>query len=90
MRMILAYIVVLGVLAVAGFLVVKKLLPRLGVAGPAGKRISVIETAYLAPRKAVLLLRVGSRKILVASTREGLAMLADVTDAIDEQTEVGD
>ncbi len=79
----LAYMLVIVVLGVGAIVVVRKVLPRIGVAMPSGKRISTIETAHLGPRKTVHLLQVGTRKILVGGTREGLSMLADVTDAFD-------
>ena len=79
----LAYMLVIVVLGVGAIVVVRKVLPRIGAAMPSGKRISTIETAHLGPRKTVHLLQVGTRKILVGGTREGLSMLADVTDAFD-------
>ena len=69
-------ILVIGVLAI---LVIKKLLPRL--AKSSGKRISVLETAHLGPNKHIHLLQVGLRKVLVASSRDGVVKLGDVTDA---------
>jgi len=59
--------------------VLKKLLPRIRCAPH--KRISVLETAYLGSRKAVHLLQVGSVKLLVASSPEGVVRLDDVTRA---------
>jgi len=83
----LAYMLVIVVLGAAAIVVVKKVLPRIG-AGPTGaKQISVVETLYLAPRKTVVLLQVGSRKILVAHSRDRLSVLADVTDAFEHAGE---
>jgi len=77
-HMLAAALVVLAIGFVA-FFVVRKLLPRIGRAS--GRRISVLETAYLGPRKAVHLLQVGSLKLLVASSPDGVVRLDDVTDA---------
>jgi len=69
-------ILVLGGLAI---FLVKRVLPK--IARTTGRRISVLETAYLGPRRAVHLLQVGSRKLLVASSPEGVRKLDDVTGA---------
>jgi hypothetical protein len=39
-----------------------------------------VETIYLEPRKALHLVRVGGQKFLLAASREGLSVLAEVTD----------
>jgi len=78
LHMLAAVLIVLAVGFLA-FFVVRKLLPRISRAS--GKRISVLETAYLGPRKAVHLLQVGSRKLLVASSPDGVVKLDDVTGA---------
>ncbi len=75
----LAATVVILVLGILAFVVVKRLLPKIG--RTAGKRISVLETVYLQPKKALHLIQVGSRKLLIASSPEGLVRLDDVTDA---------
>ena len=80
LRQMLAAIVVITILGILAYIVVKKLLPKIGRA--TGKRISVLETVYLQPKKALHLIQVGSRKLLVASSPEGLVRLDDVTDAI--------
>lgn len=77
-QMLAATLVVLFV-GVVAILVIKKLLPRL--AKSSGRRISVLETAYLGPHKSVHLLQVGARKVLVGSSRDGVVELGDVTDA---------
>ena len=81
-QMLSAALVVLLVGALALF-VVKKLLPRIRYASH--KRISVLETAYLGSRKAVHLLQVGSVKLLVASSPEGVVRLDDVTRAFSSE-----
>jgi len=55
------------------------------ITNPPGKRIKVVETAYLGPRKAVHLLRIGDRWILVGSTNENITKLAELTS--DEVTQ---
>jgi len=77
-QMLAAALVVLLIGMMAIF-VVKKLLPRIRYASH--RRISVLETAYLGSRKAVHLLQVGSVKLLVASSPEGVVRLDDVTRA---------
>lgn len=71
----------LVILALGGLALfaMKKILPKISRA--TGKRISVLETAYLGPRKAVHLIQVGARKLLVASSPEGVVMLDDMTGA---------
>ena len=81
-QMLAATLVVLVVGGLALF-VVKKLLPRIRYASH--KRISVLETAYLGSRKAVHLLQVGSVKLLVASSPEGVVRLDDVTRAFSSE-----
>jgi flagellar biogenesis protein FliO len=60
----------------------RKLLPK--IANLPGKKIQVIETVHLGPRKAVHLLRVGSRHILIGSTAESISKLADINDGLFE------
>ena len=62
-----------GVVAV----VAKKVLPR--IQAPGGKKVRVLETTYLGPRKTVHLLAVGGKQYLVASTRDRVSLLADVS-----------
>jgi len=86
----LAYsLVVLGLGAVL-VLLIKKVLPKIGVAIPGGKRISVIETAHLGSKKTMYLVRVGGRDLLLGTSRDGIAMLADVTQALDESPRTQD
>ncbi len=71
-----AIVVVLGVLT---YVVIKKFVP--GLRRPPEGGISIIASTYLGPKKTAHVLRVGSRKILVACWRDGVAPLGDVTDA---------
>ena len=54
-----------------------------------GRRIHVAEITHLGPRKALYLVDVGRRKLLIGTTGDTIAMLADVTDSLleTEQTE---
>jgi flagellar biosynthetic protein FliO len=47
-----------------------------------GKRIKIVETAHLGPRKAVHLLRIGDRCLLIGSTNDNISKLADLTTEI--------
>ena len=69
-------VVVVGGLAL---FVIKRLVPR--IRRTSNRQISVLETAYLGSRKAVHLLQVGSVRLLVASSSEGVVRLDDVTRA---------
>ncbi len=78
-----AVILILGGLALV---VVKRLLPRLSLKSGAiiggGKQVRVLETTYIGPRKALHLVQVGDRKLLLAGTGEGVTLLTDVTAAV--------
>ncbi len=45
-----------------------------------GNLITVVETIPLGPRKLLHLLEVGPRKFLIASTSDGIRLLADLTE----------
>jgi len=60
----------------------RKLLPK--IANLPGKKIQVIETVHLGPRKAVHLLRVGNQHILIGSTADSISKLADISDGLSE------
>ena len=78
-RMMLSvlFVVVLGIALVY-------VLKRFGgrITGLPGKRIRVVETVALGPRRTVHLVEVGDRRLLIGSTNENITMLADVTDAL--------
>jgi flagellar biosynthetic protein FliO len=74
MMLSVVLVVVLGVVAIY---VSKKLLPRM--TGASGKEIRVLETAYLGPRKAVHLVEIANRRLVIGSTNENITALADVT-----------
>jgi len=75
-RVVLAILLVV-VLGAAAIYISKKFLPR--IANLAGKKIHIIETVYLGPRKAVHLLKIGNRQLLIGSTSESITKLADIT-----------
>lgn len=90
LRQMLAMIVVITILGGICWVVCKKFMPRLkGPAGVKGRAVKILETTYIAPRQPVHLLQVGGKKLLIAGGRDGLKMLADVTDdfssVLDEQ-----
>jgi len=85
MYRMLAYTLIILVLGVIALLVVKKVLPR--ITASAGKRISVLETAYLGPRKTLHLLQVGSQRFLVAGSRDRITLLGEVTGAFADEDE---
>lgn len=70
------------VLGVAAIYVSKKLLPR--ITNLPGKEIGIVETVHLGPHKAVHLLKIGNRRLLVGSTNESITTLADVTDEFEQ------
>jgi len=70
-------VVVLGGVAIYGS---KRLAGKLG--NLPGKKIKIIETAHLGPRKAVHLLRIGDRCLLIGSTNDNISKLADLTTEI--------
>jgi flagellar biogenesis protein FliO len=82
-----ASLAVLAVLGVVAYVLLKKVLPR--VRRPGGRNVSVLETSYVGPRKAVHLLKVGRRKLLIASSRDAVCLLADVSDAVDDSAPRG-
>jgi len=81
MWQMIGMVVVIGVLGLLALWMVRRM--RSGMAHRHGRNISVLETACLGPHKSVHLLRVGQKEFLVASTRERISMLADVTDGAD-------
>ena len=68
------FLVVLGAGAIY---VSKKFLPK--IANLPGKEIRIAETVYLGQRKAVHLLEIGNRRLLIGSTNENITRLADLT-----------
>ena len=80
-KMILMILLVV-VLGIAVIYVSKKLLPKF--TNLPGKKIRIIETVHLGPRKTVHLLEIGNQQLLIGSTNENISRLADITDAFSE------
>lgn len=76
-KKLLISILLIVVLGVAAIYVSKKFLPR--ITNASGRKIRIIETVHLAPNKAVHLLRVGTQQLLIASSKEGICFLTEVT-----------
>ena len=86
-RQMMALVVVILALGGVGWVVSKKVLPRLkGQARPGGKAVRILETTYISPRQPVYLLAVGSKKLLIACGKDGPRLLADVTAGLGEST----
>ncbi len=77
LRVIFAIIFVVA-LCIFAFFLSKKLLP--GIRNLPGKKIRIIETVYLAPRRSVHLLEIGNRQFLIGSTNDNINILADLTE----------
>lgn len=87
-----AAVVVILALGVVALVVVKRFLPRFGVTQ--GRRIHVVETVYLGPRRSLHLVRIGERALLIGGTNDGLSLVSDLTGfvSLDEtggKTETG-
>ena len=76
-KMLLSSLLVIA-LGIGAIYVSKRMLPR--ISSRPNKKIRVIETAHISPRKELHLIQVGARQLLIASTNEAVTMLADVTD----------
>lgn len=84
-KMILSVVLVVGLGAVAIY-ASKKLVGKITTLP--GKKIKVVETVYIGPRKAVHLLKIGDRSLLIGSTNENITKLADLTTDPQTQEEV--
>ena len=80
-RMMLMVLLVI-IMGAAAIYLSRKLLPRFTQLS--GKRIRVVETVHLGPRKTLYLLKIGERQLLIGSTNENITRLADVTGALCE------
>ncbi len=70
------FVVAMGAAAIY---VSKKFLPK--ITNLSGKEIHIAETVHLGPHKAVHLLEIGNRRLLIGSTNENITRLADLTSA---------
>ena len=77
--MAVVFVIVLGIAAVY---VSKKFLPK--ITNLSGKKIKIIETLNFGTRKALHLVKIGNKHILIASTVENITKLDDVTDALSD------
>lgn len=82
LQQMVALLLVIGVLIAAGWIFVRKVMPRIRSGSP-GRKIRVIETTYINPRLSLHLLQVGSRTLLLASGQGGANVLSDVTDGFE-------
>ncbi len=82
----LAAVLVVLVLGGAAIYVTRKVLPRFG-AGQ-GRRIRLVETVHLGAHKALHLVRVGDRVLLLGGTKDRMALLTDVTGSVPPETGV--
>ena len=80
-KMMLAVLLVV-VFGVGAIYLSKKFLPR--ITNLSGKRIRVVETVHLGPRKTVHLLKIDNQQLLIGSTGESITKLADITDSLSE------
>jgi len=76
----LAAVLVILAIGGVGIVLVRRLMPRISVAR--GKRIVLRESLHLGPQRMVHLVRVGSRQLLVGTSRDAVSMLADGTAAL--------
>lgn len=74
-RMLLAIVIVI-ILGAATIYASKKVLPKLSHCQ--GKKIKIVETIHLGSRKAIHLLQVADRQILIGSTPDRITKLADI------------
>ena len=74
-KMMFAVLLVV-VLGVAAVYVSKKFLPK--ITNLSGKKIRVVETVHLGPRKTVHLLKIENRHLLIGSTTESITLLAEI------------
>jgi flagellar biogenesis protein FliO len=81
----LALAVIILVLGGLALLVVRRLLPRMGRPVGKAKSIRLLETTHLGQRKAVHLLQVGTKRILVGDSPTSLTLLSEVTNAFDQE-----
>lgn len=74
-RMLLAVLIVI-VLGAATIYASKKVLPKLSHCQ--GKKIKIVETVHIGSRKAIHLLQVADRQILIGSTPDRITKLGDI------------
>jgi hypothetical protein len=80
-RMLFAIFIVAG-MGVAVYWIGKRL--RYNAAGGKKGRIEILETAYLAARKTLHIVRVGNKTFLIGSTNDSISSIAEVSDSFAE------
>ncbi|NLW84844.1 MAG: hypothetical protein GXY41_10655 [Phycisphaerae bacterium] len=76
-----------ALIGAGGWLVCRKF--SLGRTGSGGQRIRIGETVRMGPRKALHLIQVGSKTLLVGSSGDTLSLLADVSDSVNMPEDQG-
>jgi len=74
----LAYALVILVLGGGALLVMRRYFPR--TRPSAGGKLRIVHSAYLGPRKQVHVLEAEGRRFLLASCRDSITMLSELTD----------
>jgi len=80
-RMLFAIFIVAG-MGVAVYWIGKRLCYN--AAGSKKGRIEILETAYLAARKTLHIIRVGNKTFLIGSTNDSVSSIAEVSDSFSE------
>lgn len=80
-RAMFAVLIVVA-LGAAAIYISKRYLSR--ITNLPGKKIHIIETVHLGPRKAVHLLKIGNQQLLIGSTNESITKLTDVIEGFSE------
>lgn len=78
-KMMLSVLLVITLGAVAIY-VSRRLLPR--ITNLPGKRICVLETHYIGPKKAIHLIEIDNHRLLIGSANENITLLADLACAL--------
>jgi flagellar protein FliO/FliZ len=76
-QMFAALAFVIGIILLM-YYAVNKWLPRLSPAGGISRYIRVLETRYLAPKQALVLVEVGGEYLLVGSSPEGVTLIKQI------------
>lgn len=79
MMLSVLFVVALGAAAIY---ISKRFLPK--ITNLPGKKIRIAETVHLGPRRAVHLLEIGDRRLLIGSTNENITSLADLTSGLSD------
>jgi flagellar biosynthetic protein FliO len=81
MMLSVLFVVALGAAAIY---ISKRFLPK--ITNLPGKKIRIAETVHLGPRRAVHLLEIGDRRLLIGSTNENITSLADLTSGLSDSS----